>query len=694
MFSKAEEVDVAIKHLRLTAVLISVLCMAMASQDAVSAAEPAASPTIPLSREEQEWIRSHKTIRLGIDPDWPPIEFAGKAGAHLGISSEVVRIVSQRTGMRMEVVPGLTWQQVVAKAKKGEIDALSCMARTKDREGYLLFTRPYLNVPVVIVARTDAAYINGLDDLNGETVAVIEDYQLHELLPREHPAIRLLVVASAQEALESVSRGQAYAFAGDLATTSYLIPKLGIANLKIAAPTPYSYVLSFAVRKDSPELVSILNKALSTITRNERTEIAQRWISFGVYGVDYVLVLKGAGIASVIVLVILAWNFHIRRQREAIRKSEERLQNVMDSMPNVVIVTDLQGRKMLVNNEWERVTGLTREESVGNTYDNLAQSELAEKLREYDNRVIHSMQPLSIEESAKTNEGERTFIYNLVPLLDSHGNPYAICGTTTDITERKQAEKQLERAFAKSNQHLAEAAEYVRSLLPRSMTQGSVRTDWRFVPSTALGGDCLGYHWLDNDHFAVYLVDVSGHGVSAALLAVTITNVLRSRSLKNVDFAQPDQVLSSLNNTFPMEEQNDMYFTIWYGVLALSCRTLTYSSGGHPPALLLNGVPGQGVRPNRLQTGDLFVGGMPGIDFKTARVDVPESCRLYLFSDGVYEIECEDGTMWGYDNFERFMTESDGISEPVLGRLLNHVRRISRSETLEDDLSILEVIIE
>jgi sigma-B regulation protein RsbU (phosphoserine phosphatase) len=85
---------------------------------------------------------------------------------------------------------------------------------------------------------------------------------------------------------------------------------------------------------------------------------------------------------------------------------------------------------------------------------------------------------------------------------------------------------------------------------------------------------------------------------------------------------------------------------------------------------------------------------MSGIDFKTARVDVPESCRLYLFSDGVYEIECEDGTMWGLDNFESFMTGSDSDKGPVLDRLLSHVRGLGRAETLEDDLSILEIVIE
>jgi ABC-type amino acid transport substrate-binding protein len=87
---------------------------------------------------------------------------------------------------------------------------------------------PYLNIPVVIVTRTDAAYIGGLDDLYGKTVAVIRNYQLHERLPRDHPDITVKVVPSAEEALRCVSNGEAYAFAGNLATTSYLISKLRI----------------------------------------------------------------------------------------------------------------------------------------------------------------------------------------------------------------------------------------------------------------------------------------------------------------------------------------------------------------------------------------------------------------------------------------------------------------------------------
>ena len=107
------------------------------------------------------------------------------------------------------------------------------------------------------------------------------------------------------------------------------------------------------------------------------------------------------------------------------------------------------------------------------------------------------------------------------------------------------------------------------------------------MPSTTLGGDGLGYHWLDEDSFAIYLVDVCGHGVGAALHSVSVLNVLRSENLQNTDFRRPDQVLAGLNAVFPMENHKEMYFTIWYGVYNRVSRVLTYASGGHPPALLI-----------------------------------------------------------------------------------------------------------
>jgi len=604
----------------------------------------------------------------------------------------MVRVVSERLGINMEVEKGLPWPQVMEKARARELDVLPCLARTKDREEYLLFTKPYVNVPVVIVTRTDAPYIGSLEDLHHRTVAVVQGYHLHERVARDHPELKLLVFGSTKEALRAVSEGKAFAFPGNLAITFYLIPKLGLTNLKVAAPTAYSFAPCIAVRKDWPELQSILDKALATISAEERTAIAQKWISLDLfYGIDYSVLLKWLGAAGVLLAFLMLWNLHIRRERRIIKESQDRLQTIMDSIPNAVFVTDTHGRKVMVNREWERITRRGRGEAVGKTYEELYPARLASRLRDCDRKILETAETLTSEETVRTWDGPRTFVQSLVPLTDSSGRLYAICGSATDITDRKRAEEELQRAFAESNRLLAEAAYYVKALLPEPLSKEGIVVDWRFEPSAALGGDCFGYHWLDGDHFALYLLDVSGHGVSASLLAVAILNILRSQTLRNTDFYRPGNVLRSLNEAFPMEEQNGMFFTIWYGVYDRLSRTLSYSSGGHPPALLLSDAPGCGTSTRHLRTPNLFIGGLSGIHYETTSIALTGPCSLYLYSDGVFEVEDRDGSFWGFRNFEEFLALSFGSDKCVLQQLMDHIRTLRQGETLDDDLSIVEV---
>jgi len=249
----------------------------------------------------------------------------------------------------------------------------------------------------------------------------------------------------------------------------------------------------------------------------------------------------------------------------------------------------------------------------------------------------------------------------------------------------------LETVLGILNSELAEAADYVKFLMPQPITEGPVMADWRFVPSTTLGGDSLGYHWLDEDSLAIYLIDVCGHGVGAALHSVSVLNVLRSRNLPNVDFRRPEQILASLNAVFPMHDHRDMYFTMWYGVYKPSSRLLTYASGGHPPALLIQDTTGNGPEIRELRTPNLFLGGLEGIDFEYEEVEIKPAARLYVFSDGVYEIMNENGPSWDFDDLKAYLEDSGDRGKSTMDDLWAHVRQIAGSETLEDDFSVLEI---
>jgi len=225
--------------------------------------------------------------------------------------------------------------------------------------------------------------------------------------------------------------------------------------------------------------------------------------------------------------------------------------------------------------------------------------------------------------------------------------------------------------------------------LPEKLDGERFKTDWVFQTSTALGGDCFGYHEICEGFYAFYLLDVCGHGVGAALLSVSAMNVLRSQTLSSVDFKDPAQVLCALNNAFEMEKQNGMFFTLWYGVYDYKARTLCYASGGHPPAMLLT----QGQEPKPLNTRGMVIGGIQNQEFAKECVDVPEGALLYIFSDGVYEVPYADGSgMMTLEEFSKELAKApqQGISK--VESMRKFAQDAQGQKQFLDDFSLLEIV--
>jgi phosphoserine phosphatase RsbU/P len=257
------------------------------------------------------------------------------------------------------------------------------------------------------------------------------------------------------------------------------------------------------------------------------------------------------------------------------------------------------------------------------------------------------------------------------------------------LLERNEAYTALQQSREHLADELSQAAKYVISLLPERL-KGDVSTDWSFVPSVELGGDAFGYHWIDADHFAIYLLDVCGHGVKAALLSVSAINILRNQTLPNTDFSSPADVLEGLNRAFQMSRHNDMYFTIWYGVYDKQKRQLSYASGGHPSAIAMVGGP-QDAQPVELAKPGMIIGAFPDVTFEAGRVDVPPQSRLYVFSDGIYEIARPVGNMMSYHEFFDLLGKTQPGAKSTIEQTLDAIQAERGSDQFEDDVSIVEV---
>lgn len=256
--------------------------------------------------------------------------------------------------------------------------------------------------------------------------------------------------------------------------------------------------------------------------------------------------------------------------------------------------------------------------------------------------------------------------------------------------QRDEAYQKLAESEQRLADEVAQAAKYVQSLLPAPLKDGPVRIDWRFVPSTQLAGDAFGYHWLDKKRLVIYLLDVSGHGVGAALLAVSVLNIISHQSLSQTDFGDPAAVMQGLNAIFEMNKHGGKYFTIWYGVYSPDDRKLTFSGGGHPPALLLEPGRTSGVKPAELETLGPPIGVTDVLPFENASIEVPAGSRLLLYSDGAVEIRQLDGSVANQDEFVSFIT-SLSANDRVAEQIMERARVLHGPGVLDDDCSLMEI---
>ena len=278
----------------------------------VSLAETAAGkPTIPLSAAESAWLAEHKKIRFTGDPDWLPQEAFTSEGQYVGIVADILDLVEARLGILFERVPVKTWTEAVRLAEAAEVDVLS--ETTSSERETMTFTEPYLAFPVVIIAKQGTQPITDPGALKGKRVAVVKGYGYVIPFRRRYPDLDYVVVETVRDGLMQLSAGEVDAFLSAAPTAFHLMSELGLTNLRIIGSTGLSIDLGFGVRKDTPVLVSILNKALAGITAEEKLKIRQKWvpvintsapqtadpISYGR--------LFGYGIAVFLILSLLAW---------------------------------------------------------------------------------------------------------------------------------------------------------------------------------------------------------------------------------------------------------------------------------------------------------------------------------------------------------------------------------------------------
>ena len=230
-----------------------------------------------LAPKDISWLKEHPDITVGVMNSWPPMNFVDRDGTPRGIGVDYLRAMNKRLGLRIRLVPG-PFVENLASVRTKMLDGLMEVSPKPEREAYLDFTQEYLNIPHVIVARSNGPYFAAERDLVGRTLALESGFYNVTYFRNNFPSILIREYPDTAAALGAVSDGEADAYVGNRAVAVWIIEQELLSNLRIQGRiTQQSSLLTVGVRKDQPELVSIINKGLKAISAEQRIVIEQRW---------------------------------------------------------------------------------------------------------------------------------------------------------------------------------------------------------------------------------------------------------------------------------------------------------------------------------------------------------------------------------------------------------------------------------
>jgi len=276
-------------------------------------------------------------------------------------------------------------------------------------------------------------------------------------------------------------------------------------------------------------------------------------------------------------------------------------------------------------------------------------------------------------------------LVSFAELVEREINLSDIIQTQNELLNTRQ---QLVDTQKRLEGELAEASKYVRNMLPPPLA-GEEMIDWRFDPSTELGGDGLGYRRINDDQIAFYVLDVTGHGLGSTLLAVTALELLRNRNpASQIDFSRPAMVIERLNRSFQMKDHVGKFFSVWYGVYSRSARTITYANAGHPPPLLLTRQDGA-MRLEKTAFGGSVLGIMPDYSVQEITIHFPPQSELYLFTDGVYELLDPQGGRGSYDEFFAYVEKQSASGKQLWEAILSWLDHARKKRMIDDDVTLL-----
>ena len=412
---------------------------------------------LTLTDDEQQWLKDHPELILGIDTTWPPFEFRNAQGNYKGLAADYIRLISDRLDITLKPVAAPSWSEVLAQTKEGKIDLLPGIMSTPERQKYLAFTRPYLDFPIVILAHKGGAAPKNIEDLYGLRVGVIENYAPHELLRAQYPDLNIVALPNVSSALQALATDQVDAMVGDLASSVWSLRQLKLDGLYVSGETPYRFQLAMAVPKSQTVLLELLDKVLADISPSETESIQQYWVGNisdyrALWRTLLLYVLPGALLLIIVLLVVVRINRRLSSEisrrtslEQELRSSEHHYRGMIESLSAIAWEARLDGDTYTyVSPQAEALLGYPIAEwlSLG-FWDRILHPDDLARARAYREKEVSANCDHSLDYRVITADGNTLWLRDIASIT-THNQQIVLRGLMINISETKQTEEALQ----------------------------------------------------------------------------------------------------------------------------------------------------------------------------------------------------------------------------------------------------------
>ena len=423
-----------------------------------------AAPPLQLTDRERRWLAQHQTMRVVMNPLDAPFTLKDRHNKFNGMTADLLRLIHLRTGIDFTMVEASSVNAMFDRLSRHEVELVGSLAHSPQREARALFSRPYVLPPYVLVSKNTLGAPKSLNDT--DTLAITPQHELIGWLKENFPHIKLVTVENASIALQMVNEGRVDSAVNNLIAARYMIDRYFSNRLQIVSRLGENPArISFAVGRDNPELLSILNKVLATIPPRDISLLAMKWQGTPDVKLDTWMAYRHefywlAGIFAVLVITSLFWNYHLHRAVRQRKEAQARLQEqatfqktLFNGTPVPIYVIDHKGEMTNKNPAWSQF--------FNDPHSNISQLPLSDSAHPL-HAICQAQMALLAEQTSlemapqrgQIDNGHelRDVIHRAVAFRDNHGNLAGMICSWQDVTEHEQLTRDLLQASERAEQ--------------------------------------------------------------------------------------------------------------------------------------------------------------------------------------------------------------------------------------------------